>query len=341
MVADDVNAALPRSDGGRALIALGEALVDLVPLTSGASVQSADAFAKAAGGAPANVASGVARLGGTARLLTSVGGDALGDFLLGELHSAGVDVSHVRRDEAAQTVLALVSLDPRSQYGFEFYGAPAAHWRLATEDVTAASLADAAILHCGSISLIHEPARSATLQAVTLAEERGLIVSFDPNLRAVLWPSLTAARASILPVARRATLLKLSREELRLLAQSEGPAALCGPRTKLIVVTDGREGAELWLPGDGGPTSLAVSPFEVETVDTTGAGDAFVAALLHACLLDERLLDDGSPVGRERLQAAATRAAAFAALTTTKRGGVAAMPSVAELERFLSAAHAW
>lgn len=335
MVADDRNA--PPSKGP-ALVALGEALVDLVPLTPGASVQAAEGFAKAAGGAPANVASGVARLGGNARLLTRVGGDALGEFLLSELRRAGVDVSHVKLDDEAQTVLALVSLDPASKHAFEFYGAPAAHWLLSPGDVTQASLDGASVLHFGSISLIQEPSRSATLHALKLAEGRGMLVSFDPNLRAVLWPSLAVARETIVPVARRAGLLKLSREELRLLAEGEDPADLAGPNTKLIVVTDGRHGAELWLPGSPGPTRLRVRPFEVAAVDATGAGDAFVAALLYACLAAPDLLDDASDAGRERLSAAASRAAAFAALTTTKRGGVAAMPSLAELERFLQAA---
>ncbi len=317
-------------------MALGGALVDFVPLAPGESVQASSGFAKAAGGAPANVAAGAARLGGTARLVSKVGEDALGDFLLAELSAAGVDVAFVRRDAAAQTVLALVSLDPASRHAFEFYGAPAAHWRLAPEDVTPACLNGAAILHFGSISLIREPSCSATLHALSSAEDGGLLVSFDPNLRAVLWPSLDAAREAIVPVARRAHVLKLSREELRLLAPGADPAALAGPRTKLVVVTDGRDGAELWAPGPHEAFRSRVPAYPVEVVDTTGAGDSFVAALLHACLLEPGVLDDGSPAGRGRLLAAATRASAFAALTTTRRGGVAAMPSAAELERFLA-----
>lgn len=318
------------------LVAVGEALVDLVPLQPGASIQAAATFAKVAGGAPANVAAGVVRLGGRAKLLGRVGSDSLGSFVLAELAASGVDTGSLRRDPAAQTALALVSLDPLSQQTFEFYGEPAAHWAHSPDDVSHHDLEGAGVLHFGSLSLAREPSRSATLKAIDMAEARGMTITCDPNLRLSLWPAQSRAREVILTAARRAHLIKLSRAELEWLMGASGPAALAGPGTRLLAITDGAAGAHLWARVEHGNFEADVASYRVATVDTTGAGDAFMAALIHSCLTDDRLLTDTSPSGRQRLLAAVKRANAFAALTTTRRGGVPAMPPRGELEEFLS-----
>lgn len=319
-----------------ALVSLGEALVDLVPMRPGASVAAADGFAKVAGGAPANVAAGVARLGGDARLVAKVGCDELGDYLVTALADAGVDTRWTVRDAGAQTALALVSLDPSSASAFAFYGEPAAHWRLAPDDIDEAVMAGAACLHLGSITLAREPSRAASLRALDLARARGTLVSFDPNYRAALWPSPAAAREAIAAVIGRAHLVKLSRAELELLAPDSDPAALAGPATRLVVITDGAAGAELWAPQGRTAWREQVPAFAVDAVDQTGAGDAFVAAMLRSLLEEPGALDDTTVRGRERLKRFARRAAAYAALTTTRRGGVTAMPSARELEGFLA-----
>lgn len=317
------------------LVSLGEALVDLVPLEEGASVAAADGFAKLAGGAPANVAAGVARLGGDVRLVAKVGGDELGDYLLATLAATGVDTRWMARDAGAQTALALVSLDPTPRAAFTFYGEPAAHLQLAPGDVDETVFAGATALHLGSLTLTREPARAAGLKALEVAQTRGMLISFDPNYRASLWPSAAAAREVLAPLVGRAHLVKLSREELELLAPGAAPSALAGPATRLIVVTDGAAGADLWSFAGRSPWRAHVPAFAVDAVDPTGAGDAFVAAMLRPLLAAPEALRDDSEKGRERLSRLARRAVAYAALTTTRRGGVTAMPSERELELFL------
>jgi len=331
------------------IVALGELLVDLVPPTQGESLESTATFVKAAGGAPANVAAGAALLGANASFIGRVGDDAFGRFLVKTLAEVGVDVAAVRVDPTAQTMLAFVSLSEAGERDFAFYGRPAAHERLTPGDVDERLVSEAAILHFGSVGMIAEPSRSATLRAVDLAERHGSLISFDPNLRLSLWPSAAAARKAILEMLPRAHLVKLSEEELEFLGGGVVPQqahpwsgdrsalnSLAGERTRLLLLTLGGRGARYllrpaplaadppWLSGD-------VAGFAVETVDTTGAGDAFVAALLASIAAEPLTISD-----EEKLRASIVRANAFAALTTTRRGGIPAMPRPAELAAFLA-----
>jgi fructokinase len=198
------------------------------------------------------------------------------------------------------------------------------------EEVSEAYLAGASLLHIGSISLIQETSRSATLRALELAAEHGLWVSYDANLRLPLWPSPDAARKGIRSVWRRAQVVKISEDELEFLTGARDMAAARTLRhegLRLLVVTRGDAGVSyLTRQGEG-----EVSGFRVDTVDTTGAGDAFTAALL-ASLLE----DDALEASRGALEAALRRANAFAALTTTRRGAIPALPSREALEAFLA-----
>jgi len=310
-------------------VALGELLIDFVPEENGVTLAEASTFVKAPGGASANVAVGLARLGVQAGFVGKVGDDPFGHFLAGVLEDNHVDVSQLGYDEHAHTALAFVSLTSSGERDFVFYRNPSADMRHRPEEVDEDYLGGAAMLHIGSISLIQEPSRSATLRALDIAEERGLWVSYDANLRLALWPSPDAAREGIRSVWRRAHVIKISEDELEFLTGSRDMAAartLRHDRLRLLVVTRGDAGAwYLTRQGEG-----EVSGYRVETVDTTGAGDAFTAALLASLLEIGGLEKD-----RRALDAALRRASAYAALTTTRRGAIPALPERDELERFL------
>lgn len=325
------------------LVCLGEALVDMVALDQPrGSLAAVERFARAAGGAPANVAVGAARLGGVepgleVGFVGKVGADPFGDFLATTLAAEGVDVAGLTRAEGARTAVAFVALGPAGERDFLFYRERAADTLLRADELPEEYLAGATVLHVGSLSLIEEPARGATLHALALAERHGVKRSFDPNLRLDLWPSAAAAHDRIMSVWPRMNVVKLSEEELEFLTGStelEAARPLLHDALELLCVTRGAGGVDYLAAPGGAATPFAghVAAPRVAAIDTTGAGDAFTAALLGALCLEPRLT--GSAADLER---ALARATAFAALTTTRHGAIPALPSAAELEAFLAA----
>ena len=328
----------PRASGAAAdgapveAFALGELLIDFVPEQSGVTLAEARSFVKAPGGAPANVAVGLARLGVKAGFVGKVGDEAFGHHLADVLAKNGVDVGQLRFSGEARTALAFVSLTSEGERDFMFYRHPSADMLHRPEDIDDAALQRAALLHVGSISLIAEPAARATRHAVDVVRAAGGTVSYDPNLRLPLWPDADAARAGIRSLWDRADVIKISDDELEFLTGTRDLDAardLVGDRTELLLVTRGAAGVD-WLTRDD---QGHVDSFSVETVDTTGAGDAFTAALLAARVRTPELAAD-----RGALEAAVRRAAAYAALTTTARGAIPAMPTRERLEAFLAGA---
>lgn len=321
------------------VVCLGELLIDFVSTTEGVQVGDAPAFEKKPGGAPANVAVGLARLGVSAAFAGKVGHDAFGDFLRRTLVDNAVDVRLLAQSHAAHTTLAFVSLGPGGERSFVFYRNPGADTQLEPSDIDASILAEAKILHFGSLSLTDQPARSATLVALAAAEHNGLLISYDPNLREALWPTLQEARSAMLSVLPLAHLLKVSEEESCFLTGATDPVAgafeLAEQGPRLVCVTRGADGCVLVRKGF---EPIRVSGFPVKSVDTTGAGDAFVAAML-AQLLEI----DASPETLESMESEALcRMARFAnaagALTTTRKGAIPAMPTRDEIQQLIASA---
>ena len=314
------------------IVCLGEALIDLVPTVTGVSLAAAETFVKAAGGAPANVAAGVARLGVTSGFIGMVGDDGFGHHIADTLAAAGVALSGLRFTSAAPTALAAVSLSADGDREFVFYGNPAAHTLLAPEDVDEAVIRRAEILHFGSISLIGGPVRAATLHAIDVAHRNGVRVSYDPNLRLSLWPDVEAARAGMRLGLSHADIVKIGEEEIAFLVGDacdtiEGARSLWHPRLQLMAVTRGPNGS-FWLD----PDREGEQPgFEVVSVDTTGAGDAFMAGLLVGLIDHPEVTADPGLLGRT-----VRFANAVGALTTTKRGAIPSLPDRETVTRFLA-----
>ena len=315
------------------VLCLGEALIDMVPTRTGVGLAQAETFVKAAGGAPANVAVGLARLGVSAGFIGCVGDDPFGRFVAETLAREGVATAALIAIGAAPTALAVVSLGTDGERDFLFYGHPAAHMMLAPANIDEAMIREAQLLHFGSISLIAEPARAATLHAIDLAHRHGVRVSFDANLRLGLWPDAEAAREGIALGLSRANVVKLSEDEVRFLQGDgcdliEAARALWHPALEFMAVTRGRRGC-LWLD----TAQEGQQPgFPVLSIDTTGAGDAFTAGLL-AGLVAHRDLD---ALDRATLARIVRFAAAAGALSTTQRGAVPALPGRAAVEHLLA-----
>lgn len=313
------------------VVCLGEALIDLVPTVTGVGLAAAETFVKAAGGAPANVAAAVARLGVASGFFGMVGDDGFGHFLADTLAAAGIALSGLRFTAAAPTALAAVSLRADGERDFVFYGSPAAHSLYAPEDLDEAVLRRAKILHFGSITLIGGAVRAATLHAIRLAHEHGVRVSYDPNLRRTLWVDDEAARAGLRLGLAQAEIVKISEDEVEFLTGGTdllaSARALWHPRLQLMTVTRGAAGV-LWITADAHGQQPG---FKVASIDSTGAGDAFMGGLLTGLAFHPEALADPAALGRIIRFASAT-----GALTTTKRGAIPALPERAAVERFLA-----
>lgn len=311
-------------------VCLGELLIDFVPTVTGTDLISAPAFKKAAGGAPGNVAVGLQLLGIDTGFIGKVGEDAFGHFLTGTLADKGVDVSSVIYSDEARTALAFVSLKADGDREFMFYRHPSADMLLRVDEIDSSLIKKAKLLHYGSISLIADPVRNATLKAVDLAKQAGCLISYDPNLRPALWPDLTAAKKGLLLGLSKANIVKLADDEAEFLTGmtnlEQAKDALWHDDLKLMVITRGSKGSQYFTPDCQG----TAAPFCVDSIDTTGAGDGFVAGLLQGILKDASTLHDST-----KLAALCRFANAVGALTTTGRGAIPALPDLATVQRFL------
>ncbi|GAY65623.1 hypothetical protein CUMW_242580 [Citrus unshiu] len=309
-------------------------LIDFVPTVSGVSLAEAPGFLKAPGGAPANVAIAVARLGGKAAFVGKLGDDEFGHMLAGILKENGVSADGINFDQGARTALAFVTLRADGEREFMFYRNPSADMLLRPDELNLELIRSAKVFHYGSISLIVEPCRSAHLEAMKAAKEAGALLSYDPNLRLPLWPSPEEAREQIMSIWDKAEVIKVSDVELEFLTGSdkiddESALSLWHPNLKLLLVTLGEHGCRYYTKSFKG----AVDAFHVNTVDTTGAGDAFVGALLGKLVDDQSVLEDET-----RLREILKFANACGAITTTKKGAIPALPTESEALNLLKGA---
>ncbi|KAG9152591.1 hypothetical protein Leryth_021924 [Lithospermum erythrorhizon] len=320
-------ASINNKSGGGLIVSFGEMLIDFVPTESGVSLSEAPGFLKAPGGAPANVAIAVTRLGGDSAFVGKLGDDEFGHMLAGILKENGVCGDGICFDKGARTALAFVTLRADGEREFMFYRNPSADMLLTPEELNLDLIRSAKVFHYGSISLIVEPCRSAHLKAMEVAKDAGALLSYDPNLRLPLWPSAEEAKEQIMSIWEKADVIKVSDVELEFLTGSdkiddETAMTLWHPNLKLLLVTLGEKGCRYYTKNFRG----AVDAFHVKTVDTTGAGDSFVGALLCKIVDDQAILEE-----EPRLREVLRFASACGAITTTKKGAIPALPTEAEV----------
>ncbi|MNC17082.1 2-dehydro-3-deoxygluconokinase [compost metagenome] len=303
---------------GNRVWVMGDAVVDLIP-------EGKLHYLKCPGGAPANVAVGVARLGGESAFIGRVGADPFGRFMADTLVAEGVDIRHLTQDPAHRTSTVLVELDEEGERSFTFMVRPSADQFLEPADLPRFEAGQ--WLLCCSIALANEPVRSSCLQAMAAIKEAGGRVCFDPNLRPEVWGNPAEMLPQVSAAMTLADVVKLSVEELQLLSGEDdllaGLATLSGPA--LVLVTRGAAGVVARLEGD----LLEWVGQKVTPLDTTGAGDAFVAGLLAALAEGERL-----PALSE-LPAILAQAHGCGALATTAKGAMTALPTRPQLDAFL------
>jgi len=319
----------------RPILCFGEALIDFHAAGSDGR-GFAQHFVPFAGGAPANVAVAVARLGGVARFAGMLGRDRFGDFLLDSLRHAGVGTADIARTDAANTALAFVTLDARGERSFTFYRGPSADLLFRPEHFRADAFRNVAVFHVCSNSMTDPALAATTREGMQRAHDAGALVSVDINLRPALWPPGVDPQPLLWPALHLADVVKASAEEFAGLAVDGEQAALdrlWRGRTRLLVVTDGARPLRWFHPDAEGELPC----YPVAAVDSTAAGDAFVGALLCGMARLDAGPDRLDRLVRElpHLHRMLRFAAAAGALTVTRRGSFAAMPREDEVWAFM------
>jgi fructokinase len=320
------------------IVCLGELLIDMFPAEIGRRLVEVSAFYPKPGGAPANVAVAGRRLSAQTAFIGKVGDDAFGHFLISTLQREGVETRGTRVDEAARTTMAIIAMPNEHHAEYVFYRNPGADMMLRADELNEPLLRQTRCLHIGSISLIAEPSRSATLKAVQVAREAGALISIDVNYRPSLWPQPETAAATIHAVLPLAHVVKINEDELILLTGSDDPVAgsevilAAGP--PVCIVTQGARGSYFRVGGEEAGTAF-VPAFAVETVDAVGCGDAFMAGVLT------RLVTGDSGAWLDRLTWLYLRqslryANAVGALTAQAQGVIPALPTSEQVEAFLA-----
>lgn len=311
------------------LVGMGEILIDFTP--AGKSAGGFPLFEQNPGGSVANMLAAASRLGSKAAFIGKAGGDLFGAFLKGEIEKTGVDASALILSKEYPTTLAFVHLFESGERDFTFFRDHGADAHIEAGEIDAQLLANTRALHFASLTFTTDVAAAATRHTVKLARESGAFVTYDPNWRPLIWKDEAHCLWGLKEGIGLADIVKISEEEMELItgkADEDGANVLFDKGVRLVLLTMGAKGSKVIAP----EFSAYCAPFNVEAVDTTGAGDACFGAFVHA------ILQTGEkpwelPVGE--LYKAARFANAAAALCVTKRGGLPAMPELAAVQELL------
>ena len=308
------------------VIALGELLIDFI--NNGKSEQGNLTFEASPGGAPCNVLSMLAKLGRKTAFIGKVGDDIFGRRLAGELRALSISTDSLLLDKNTRTTLVFVENDETGDRSFSFYRNPGADIMLSPDEVNEEAIKAAKIFHLGTLSMTHEPVLSATKKALACAKENGCIISFDPNLREMLWESQEDAKAAFDYGMKYCDVLKISDNELVWFTGEEdydkGIEVLRSRyNIPLILFSMGRDGSRAYCNGKCVEMKAFV---QKNTVDTTGAGDTFMGSCLHFVLKYgiENMTE-------EHLSEMLCFANAAASIVTTRKGALRAMPAEHEV----------
>jgi fructokinase len=316
------------------IAAIGELLVDFTQ--NGTNAGGNWMLEANPGGAPCNVLAMLQKLGHKTAFIGKVGSDMFGTMLRERIAALGIDTSGLMMTDKNKTTLAFVHTASDGDRSFSFYRDSGADAALDKSEVNTAVIQSSAILHYGTLSMTNEPVNSATEYALSTAKKAGVMLSFDPNLRPLLWDSLDHAKERIWFGISQCDILKIADEELEFITGmsdlSDGVRCI---RRKyavpLITVTQGKKGCRAFY--DNGSVQLdeqCPTFTSVKTIDTTGAGDTF-----GACILHDIILNGYETFTKERFHAMLLFANAASSLITTRKGSLSVMPSEDEINRLL------
>lgn len=315
------------------LCAIGEALIDFIPEKKGLRLKDVTHFKRVAGGAPANVASANAKLNGKSKMITKLGDDAFGHYIMDVFQKAHLDTQHIVMSKEYSTALAFVSLGEDGNRDFMFYRKNCADLQLTCDEISENVLEDCGVVHFCSVDLVESPMKLAHQKLLQMALEKKIIISFDPNVRINLWDNPENCKKAIHEFLPYAEIIKISDEELTFISGKENIEDALDfffkDRCKLLVYTMGKDGAKIYTK-DG--KVIESKGILVNVKDTTGAGDSFIGAFLHQLLKND--VCDLENIEKKTLQTYLEFANLYAAYTTTRKGAIEAMATIEELEVF-------
>ena len=312
------------------LLAIGEALIDMIPSNTG-RIMDVNNFTPKVGGAPLNVYGAYTKLGGSSNIITMLGKDPFGDKIVNELIGFGINTDYVKRTNAANTSLAFVALDENANREFSFYRNMGADMLMSEDDVDKNWFMDAYALHFCSVSLGDFPMRRAHNKAIKYAKENGLIVSFDPNVRLPLFDDHEYLKNVIHEYIQYADILKISDEEVEFIFGNkdieENLDYLFDQGVKLLVYTSGKDGAVAYTKN----VVAHSKGIKVNAVDTTGAGDGFIGCLLYQMAKENVDLEQINILTEEQLKTYLDLSNKFCSISVKKEGAIASYPTMEEL----------
>ena len=317
------------------VVALGEILIDFTP--AGISEAGKNLFEENPGGAPANCAGAVSKLGGKSAFIGMTGFDSFGADCKKALEEIGVDTRGMRKTSEQHTTLAFVSLDEHGERQFSFCRNPGADTQLSEKDLDEELIKSSCIFHVGSLSLTDEPCKGATLKAIKIAKESGSLISYDPNYREKLWGGRKNAIQLMKSIIPSADIIKVSEEELSLLCGDvkleEGAKYFMSLGVSLVLITLGSKGV-FYASKDLNDNFITgtIGVPKVKVVDTTCAGDSFTGGFLYCITKDKSFLS----FTKEKLEEHLKFANSVASICVTRRGAIPALPTLSEVQEFIA-----
>lgn len=316
------------------LLAIGEALIDFIPDQKDSKLKDVEGFTRQVGGAPCNVACTTTKLGGQAEMITQLGTDAFGDLIVETIEEIGVKTDYIQRTNEANTALAFVSLTKDGERDFSFYRKPSADMLYDANNIAHITVSENDMLHFCSVDLVDSPMKQAHKALIDKVKSVNGTIIFDPNVRLPLWDSEAACRAAIHEFLPLTHIVKISDEELTFVTgfedEQKAIAWLFQGTVEAVIYTKGRDGAEIHLK-DG--TVISHLGYKVQAVDTTGAGDAFIGALINRLSVSQinNPIEALKTEGKTMLQFSNI----VAAKVTTKYGAIGSIPTLDEVEEAL------
>ena len=317
--------------------ALGELLIDFTE--NGTSGQGNPIYEANPGGAPCNVLSMLKKLGHNVAFIGKVGNDIFGRQLKTAVGNVGIDTTGLVTDDDVRTTLAFVETFADGDRDFSFYRNPGADMMLNPDDVNEDVIRGARIFHMGTLSMTHEPVRSATCKAVAVAQSVQAMISFDPNIREPLWDDMEDAKEQTVFGLSVCDILKISDNEIQwFTGEQDFDAGIKKIQDEynipLILLSLGKVGSRAYLKNNVTDVKAEVPAFVREdTVETTGAGDTFGGCCLHYVL---EHCPEGTDINdvdwtEENLKEMLTFANKAASIITTRKGALAVMPTLEEI----------
>ena len=315
------------------IFCIGEALIDFICKDINTPLKHGENFVKKAGGAPANVAAAVVKLGGAASFCGKVGSDAFGHYLVEEMSHHGIDCTKVVMDKELPTTLAFVSLKEGGERDFEFFrGADGA---LRTDEIPSTVIDEYDIFHFGSATgLLDGEFKSAYMGLLMQAKSKGKFTSFDPNFRDLLWKDgVDAFISRVKECLPYVDLIKMSEEEAELIFSTRDKTRTAekvhAAGIRCMTITCGDKGTYVSVIGNNGVT---VPSINIKSIDSTGAGDAFVGAMLYK--LSQSGIAENVLTNEKQMQEFTEFSNKVGAITCTKLGAMEAVPSIDEVKKF-------